>query len=168
MTVAAGDTPSADALNDPSGMLIAFLERATVSGTITNTPEIPILRGDAIPVASGRSYTITATPTVFASSIAGDLLEMKIRFSLAGAATIASTHLGSLVTDAKTAGGSQKVHGAVWLYTPASTGNLSILVSGIRTGGSGNCTIGSASSAYMLRILVSDTGLTVADSGVDL
>lgn len=168
MTIQAGDTPDADTLNDPKGTVIAYLERATASSTFTNTPEIPILRGDSIPVVNGRSYEIIATPTVFASSAAGDLIELKIRVSLSGAATIASTHLGSLVTDSKTAGGSQKVHGAEWLYTPGATGNLSLLVSGIRTGGSGNCTIGSAATAYMLRILVRDAGLTVADSGVDL
>jgi len=168
MTVSAGDTPTADTLNDPQGSIIAFLERSTASSNITNTPEIPILRGDSIPVVNGRSYEIVATPTVFASSVAGDLIEMRIRTSLSGAATIASTQLGSLITDSKTAGGNQKVHGATWLYTPGATGNLSVLVSGIRTGGTGNCTIGNPASAYMLRILVRDAGLTVADSGVDL
>lgn len=167
MTVAAGDTPSADTLNDPQGSIIAFLERATASTAFTTT-EQPILRGDSIPVVNGRSYEIVATPTVFASTVAADLIEMRIRASLAGAATITSTHVGSLVETSNSAGGNQKIKGAVWLYTPGATGNVSILASGIRMGGSGNCTIGHTASAYFLRILVRDAGLTITDSGVDL
>lgn len=165
--VAGGEIVSVTKLNDKAGTLIKYLERPTASSAFTTT-EIPILRGDDIAFVVGRAYEIVATPTVFGSSVAGDLIEMKARVNLAGAATITSTHIGSLVTDAKTSGGSQKVRGATWLYIPGSTALGSLLVSGIRTGGSGNCTIGTTISAYMLRVTVKDVGEAVADAGVDL
>lgn len=165
--VAAGDIVTVTKLNDRKGTVIAFGERASASSAFTTT-EIPILRLDAIAYVTGRDYEVEMTPTVFSSSVAGDLIEAKLRIDLTTTATITSTHVGSLVEDAKTSGGSQRVHGAIWKFSPGSTANGSLLISGIRTGGSGNCTLGSAVSAYMMRVIVRDIGESVADSGVDL
>jgi hypothetical protein len=165
--IAAADVVTVTRINDKAGTIIAFLERATASSTFTTT-EQPILRGDSIPVVSGRQYEITMTPTVYNSSVAADLIEVRARVAIGATATITSTHLGSRIDTANSGGGNQKAVGATWLYTPGSTGNLSLLISGIRTGGSGNCSIGSAASAYMLRIMVKDLGLAATDTGVDL
>lgn len=165
--VSAGDVVPVTRINDKAGTIIALMERATASTAFTTT-EQPILRGDSIPVVSGRQYEITMTPTVFASTVAADLIEARVRVAIGATATITSTHLGSRVDTANSAGGNQKVSGGTWIFTPGSTGNLSILVAGIRMGGSGNCTIGHTASAYMLRIMVKDLGLAVSDTGVDL
>lgn len=165
--IAVADIVSAARINDKAGTIIAQMERATASSTFTTT-EIPILRGDSIPVVNGRQYEIVMTPTVFGSSVAADLIEARIRGAIGATATITSTHIGSRVDTANSAGGNQKLSGGTFLYTPGSTGNLSLLVSGIRDGGTGNCFIGHTATAYMLRITVKDIGLAVPDIGVDL
>lgn len=165
--VSAGDVITVTKLNDRTGTVIKFLERGSASSTFTTT-ETPILRGDSIPFVTGRDYEIEMTPTPFSSSVAADVIDCRLRIDLTTTATITSTHIGSLVEAAKTSGGNQGVHGAIWKFTPGSTANGSLLISGIRVNGTGNCSLGSSISAYMMRVIVRDIGESVADSGVDL
>lgn len=165
--ISVGDIVAAARINDKAGTIIAYGERPTASSGFTTT-ETAILRLDGIPVISGRQYEITMTPTVVGSTVANDLIETPFRVAIGATATTTSTHIGSIVETANSAGGAQRVTGGTFLYTPGSTGNLSLLVSGLRTGGSGTCTLGSSTSAYMMRIIVKDLGLAVPDTGVDL
>lgn len=165
--IAVADVVTAARINDKAGTIIGYGERPTASTAFTTT-EQPIMRIDSIPVVNGRQYEIVMTPTVIASSVAADLVETRIRVAVAATATITSTHLGSLIETANSSSGNQKINGATWLYTPTSTGNLSLLVAGIRLGGTGSCAIGHTSTAYMLRIIVKDLGSAVSDTGVDL
>lgn len=169
MTVAAGDTPSADALNDPAGTTLAYGERTGLSSGSASTTSVPVLRLDAIPVVNGRQYEIVMGPCVIGGTVAGDLVEVVLYVSMSGAATTSSTHHRSMAEGVQSSSGSQRVTGTTWDYIPSATGNLSVLLAMRRGAGTGTVTIGHASaSQYYVRMWVRDCGLAPGDTGVDL
>lgn len=153
-------------LNDKIFGVLGLADRQS-AGTATAAVEQAYLRLDSVPIIGGEMYFIEISPFIFDSTVAGDLMECRIRINTAGNATTASTQLGTISTDSKTGSGSQRTKGGTFQYTAAANGNLSILLSYIRTGGTGNVRI-NASATNPCKITVRRGGTAPSDTGVDL
>lgn len=164
MTVTAGDTPSADTLNDPTGATVNRGNRTTTSSTTTT--ETAVLRVDAVPVVVGRIYWVVTNNLFFTSSVAADVVTGRIRANTAGNATTASTIVGE--------GGAQEPTTTAQgvpirvKYVPGATGNVSFLLSVARIGGTGNASIVCATNHPDIDLAIIDGGVDPGDTGVDL
>ena len=168
MSVAAGDTPSADALNDPQGSCVARGQRDS-SSTTTTTTEQPVMRIDAIAMVSGRRYEYHLSPVIGNSTVAADLISIRLRYSTTGVATITSTVLVDMEMASKSAGGSQQTQGFTVGYSPTGNETVSVLLTVVRSGGTGTVGIPvSAAPAYSIRLEMLDAGVDPGDTGVDL
>jgi hypothetical protein len=164
VTLAAGDTPSADVLNDSAGSIVRRGNRTTSSSTTTT--EAAVLRIDSVPVVNGRIYAVCTNSMFLQSSVAADVCVARIRFNTAGNATTASTLLGGL---SLTEPASSAQSGAARLkYIPGATGNVSFLLSVARQSGTGNCSLVTSANSPDLDIWVEDWDVDPGDSGVDL
>jgi len=136
MSVAAGDTPAADTLNDPQGSGVARGQRDS-SSTTTTTTEQPVMRIDAIAMVSGRRYEYHLSPVIVNSTVAADLISVRLRYSTTGAATITSTVIADMEVASKSAGGSQLTQGMTVGYSPTGNETVSVLLTVVRSGGTG-------------------------------
>lgn len=144
-----------------------YYERLT-DGTATTTTEQPYFRVDNIAVVSGQFWVFNLSPMIIDSTIAGDLVEVRLRYAIGATATIASTAVCAMVESAHSSAISQKVQGfQVGLKVP-STGNLSALVSYVRGSGTGSVRI-RASSSYPAQLIASlGTFETLTAAGTSL
>ncbi len=149
---------------------VAYYERTT-AGTVTTTTQQPYIRVDNIPIISGQAYLISLGPMIFNSSIMGDLISAFLRgVTAAGTgtlATIASPQFTALIDSAHTAGGSQKTLGMTYRYAATTTGYLSLLVSYVRSLGTGNVNI-IGQAGYPVQMSVFRIGTAKASSGTSL
>lgn len=164
----ADDTEAA--LNALQALIPVWSKRAerTTDGTATTTTEQPYLRLDSVPIVTGKGIRIWCPPMIFDSTVAGDLIQAVIRVSTSGAATISSTALTVLAQRAYSAAGNQETVGLSIPYIPATTGNLSILLSYVRAGGTGNVRIRAVSSIPAQINVDQYNGTAPANTGVSL
>ena len=166
--------PVTDAINDHENRIaalegqriLAYGERLT-NGTLTTTVEQGYLRIDGIPIINGQSYRIWTSPLIFESSVAGDLITAFLRVNTAGAATTGSSPFTLLADDAKTASGNQKTKGLTILYNGVVTGSLSILLSYVRSTGTGNVRI-NASAAIPAQMAIEAMGVNPGNTGISI
>lgn len=129
------------------------------------TTEIGILRLDNIAIQSGRMYLIWCPPIHVFSTVASDDVSGVLRYTVDGtAATTASTALHS--DPAKVSGASVDRGGSVapvGVLVPSADGVLSVLLSGVRTNGTGTCNL-----LATMNLLVEACGTAPTDTGVDL
>jgi hypothetical protein len=156
----------AAAVNALPGRVLARAYRDTDSGAYTTT-ETPYLRLDGIPITSGSTYKIFHSPIGFFSTVANDQLQIRIRVSTSGAATITSTLIGGVVESSLTAGGIQRFIGFQTLYVSSTTGSLSVLMSAIRLAGTGSGFV-DVSSTAPCAFWVEAGGEDPGDTGTDL
>jgi hypothetical protein len=139
-----------------------------VNSGVSTGVAIGVIRIDNIPIISGRVYTFNASPMYFVSTVAGDTIEVDLRTSTSGIATVGSPVYSALVDDVKTASNSsvvQRTKGMSIDYISATTGNLSLLLTVCRIGGTGSCQL-NASSTQPLDLWVTDEGADPGDSGI--
>jgi hypothetical protein len=156
----------AEYVDDTRTGLMRRAERVT-SGTATTTTEQPFMRLDDIAIDAGYAYLITVAPLIVDSTVAGDLITMPLRASTSGAATTASAQLTALVDTSQSAAGSQRTASFSKLYVASITGSLSLLLSYVRSVGTGNVRI-IASTTYPAEIVILRVGIDVGDTGIDL
>lgn len=164
---AAGDVVPVTAIDDLRGSMIGRHTRTTTSSTSTGT-EVGVVRLDGLAFVTGRNYEIGLGPVVVNSTVAGDLLEIRCRIDLTTTATTTSTHHGSLGQDSKSASSAQRLQGMIWPFTPASTATGSVLISMLRSTGTGTCSLLVPSAPYYIRVWVRDCGADPGDTGVDI
>ncbi len=141
----------------------------TTSSSTTTTTEIGVIRLDNLTLPAGRRFLFNVSPLIFNSTVAADLISVRLRASTSGAATTASTALADLVDTANTASGSQKTSGLVVPYSPSGAETLSVILTLQRTGGSG--TVGllvPASPTYDIRLDAYDIGVDPGSTGSNL
>lgn len=120
--------------------------RAT-SGTATAAVEKTYLRVDNIPIVSGQAYRIWTTPMLINGTVAGDTIQAILRGSTSGAATTSSTQLTYANGVLKSASSLvQPSLSLQVLYVASTTGTLSVLLSYIRIGGTGNVFLDAAAT----------------------
>jgi len=148
--------------------IVAWGNRTTTSTTFTST-EQGVLRLDSIPVVNGREYLIVVPAWIPNSTVASDAIETFFRVSTSGAATTSSTQMeGGTVMNSRSAAATQFVLGASARYKASATGTISILLSGVRSAGTGTCSLVASAGKYALNMLVYDMGVGVSDTGVDI
>lgn len=135
--------------------------RPTASATTTTT-EIGVLRVDGIPIVSGRAYRIWTSPLFLYSSVTNDIVDARIRASTSGAATTASTQIGNPLR-LKTDSGPGVSSPMSVIYPATVTGTLSVLLTVVRTSGTGNVQLLIGED-----LIIEDVGIDPGDTGVDL
>lgn len=161
---------------DASVVDIAKLEAAEIGyayrdtpGTATAAVEQPYLRLDNLLLENGESYFAFTPPLIIDSTVAADLVQVALRYSLSGVATTASTQLTLLAQPSKSASGAQNTAmlGKRFTYTGGGTGVMSLLLSFVRSAGTGNVRI-NATATIPAEITVVHLGTLKANSGVSL
>ncbi|HSW66655.1 MAG TPA: hypothetical protein VLI54_05960 [Bacillota bacterium] len=147
-------------VNCLSGGIIARANRTTNKGSITGT-EVGILRIDNMTLVNGRRYAVYCSPSRFDSTVDTDITAMRLRLNQSGTATTSSTAL----IYAEEPDQRSMTCGTAFTAT-ADTTNASLLLSGIRTLGSGTSTW--LADAGNFDMWVVDQGVDVGDTGVDL
>lgn len=160
----AGDIVPVTAIDDKAGRIIAFGQRVT-SKTYTGT-EVGVLRLDSVPLVAGRRY-IFETSSLEMSTVSGETGKANFRINTAGTATTSSTLLIGATGNANTAFSPTQGPTVRVSYSPGSTGNVSLLLTLLRSGGSGNVTL-TGSSTQPIEMYVIDHGPDPGDSGVDI
>jgi hypothetical protein len=149
-----------------SQRIVARGRRNTSTGNVTTT-ETGVLRIDNIPVIAGGSYRISTSNMNLDGSVDNDVGTARIRVATGAfgtTATIASTLIGYLRNTIDSAANSNVLNLQAF-YFPSSDTYLSVLLSIIRQGGSGNIIIfGSASD--LLDLTVEYSGADPGDTGV--
>lgn len=150
----------------PQGV-IARADRTTSSSTTTT--EVGVLRLDNIPIKAGRFYKVCVAGIILNSTVAGDLLEARIRGNTAGVATTGSTQFGSMADSSHSASGSQKVQPVQAMYPiPGGDVTLSVLLSIARVTGTGTVGIPVTAPQYNIDMWVEDLGIAPSDTGTDI
>jgi hypothetical protein len=166
--------PMTDAVNDyenriavlESQRLLAYGLRTT-NGTTTTTTEQGYMRLDGVPIISGQTYRIWTSPFIMESSVANDLLTCPIRVNTSGAATTGSTQITGLADTSFSASLNQRTKSITVLYIATVTGALSILLSYVRSNGSGNVRI-NASSIFPAQLAIEAMGANPGNTGVSI
>lgn len=142
------------------GTIIARANRGTDSSTTTS--EIGVLRLDSIPIVNGVVYLLQSGP-MYLLSTTGDIVNIRFRYNTAGAATTGSTQIGQAF---QTITNSSQPTSAMLnvLYTAATTGSLSVILTLARSSGSGNAKTFGPSEFWVKVGSIADPG----DTGVDI
>lgn len=142
--------------------------RLTTSNVSTGT-EVEVLRIDGVPTIAGRLYRVYCTTgMIFKSTVAGDTMEARLRYATGGeSATITSTVIAFKAETARTASGSQATDGINALLVSPGDGVMSVLLSIVRTGGTGSCSF-DAGANYPIQVAVEDIGVDPGNTGVNL
>lgn len=142
------------------GTIVARANRGSSSSTTTT--EIGVLRLDNIPIVNNVLYVVESAP-MYILSASGDIVNIRFRYNTAGAATTASTQLGT---------GCQVITNAIQpvtamlrtRYLAATTGTVSILLSVGRAAGTGNTQVFGESDFWITSLGIVDPG----DTGTDI
>lgn len=144
--------------------LVGFGSRPT-SSTATAT-EVGVLRVDDIPVMLGRSYLIKVTPA-HCQGNAGVVVAARFRITTDGSdAGTGSTEVRYVQTTILTGTPDQPIN-IEHVYKPASDHLLSVLLTVGKIAGAGNVTL-IGGGTKTIDLCIYDTGLAVADTGVDI
>lgn len=160
-----GDPVTADSLDTylPLGV-IRRGRRTTPTGNITTT-ETGVLRLDNIPIVVNHLYSISTSNINLDGTVANDIGNVRIRVDATGAsATIASTQIGQLRQTMDDPTNSNILPENTY-YLAAATGSLSVLLSAIRTSGTGNVVL-FCSNTDILDMVITDLGVDPGDTGV--
>lgn len=149
-----------------SSGLIAYGSRVTNTGTTTTT-ELPVLSLSDVHVKAGVAYHIYSSAFIFDSSVLGDTVRATLRFTTDGTApTITSTPLTASELTV-TGGGNQARTSLSKIYLPTTDQVLNILMTVVRTAGTGNVDLQHVNGAD-IDIGVEAVGVAPADTGVAL
>lgn len=145
-----------------TGVLARGKRTSNSSGATT---EIGVLRLDDIPISSGHLiYVCTSAIRIF-STVASDDVAAVLRYTTDGSTpTTSSTEAGRAI--AKVSGASVDRGG--WVapsgsYTPAGDETLSVLLSVVRTNGTGTVNL-----LANMELFIVDLGIDPGDTGTDL
>lgn len=144
---------------------VARAQRTTTTGTITTT-ETGVLRIDNIPVFNGRAYRLSCSNINVDTSVANDIASVVIHYSTSGTATTASSIMGTLRTTIDDATNSN-ILALTCYYYPSADATLSVLLSCVRTAGTGNIIV-FCSGSQILDMVLMDEGVAPANTGVVL
>ena len=134
--------------------------RSTDGGPTSGTTELALLRLSNMEFVDGRAYRIEASELRSDQSVAGDHFKWQLRYSTSGDATTSSAVLIRSEATADT----DSIPPLIGYIRPTADGTYSVLVSIVRTSGSGTTTT-KADDENDLSIVVYDEGFSVADTG---
>lgn len=134
----------------------------------TTTTETGVLRIDSIPILNGRFYKVCTSGLILNSTVAADLIEIRIRGNTGGVATTGSTQFGSLADSSYSASASQKVQSVQSIWVGVADVTLSVLLSVARVSGTGTVGIPVTAPQYNIDMWVEDLGPDPTDTGTDI
>lgn len=138
-----------------------------LSNSSTTTSEIGVLRLDDVELLADHVYEIQTSSLLVTSSVANDIVHVKLRYTTDGSTPSTSSTLltqsGERIEVTASGGYTQ----AIGTYAPSSDEALSVLLTVARNSGTGNVSINYASVAP-IEILVIDLGEDPGDTGVDI
>lgn len=155
------------ALETGAQAVIARARRTTATGAITTT-ETGVIRIDNIPVQAGKIYRIGTSNVNMDGSVANDTAACRFRVafsaSLGTVATTASPQIANIrqTMDDIT---NSNIFPSQCFYLATADGYISILMSAVRTSGTGNLII-FCSGVDILDFVVEYGGTAPADTGV--
>lgn len=146
--------------------MIAYGSRTTNTGTTTTT-ELAVLSLSDVHVKAGVAYHIYSSAFIFDSSVLGDTVRATLRFTTDGTSpTITSTPLTASELTV-TGGGNQARTSLSKIYLPTDDQVLNILMTVVRTAGTGNVDLQHVNGAD-IDIGVEAVGVAPADTGIAL
>jgi hypothetical protein len=141
----------------------------TTATAATAAADLGVLRLDDIPLLTGRQYRIWTPPLHMDSTATNDEIRARLRFSLVGAATIASAVLpGATVHVRQTDGNVSDDKSIATPYTPAGNENMSLILCVGKIAGAGNVSLNNSDADHHIAVVVEDIGPAQAQSGVVL
>lgn len=165
MGALAGQIADPATYNDDVRKRVARGKRTTDSAVSTNT-ETMVLRLDGLYLKAGRSYQFMTSSLLTQSTVANDVIAVRLRYETADTATTSSGVVAYTQNRRTLNGTPENTHLSVD-YTPVADETGSLLLTVARTGGTGDCIIAGA-AAYPICVYVNDMGVDVGDTGVDL
>lgn len=135
--------------------------RTTSTGNVTTT-ETGVLRLE-VPVYAGRLYMIKTSNINIDTSVDNDIGRVAVRYSTSGNATTSST-LGNYVRETIDSATNSNVHDLTMFYVASADATLSVLLTLLRQGGTGNLIV-FCSGTDILDLVVTDLGPDPGDSG---
>lgn len=150
-----------------NGQARGIIKRADrSSNSSTTTTEIGVLRLDGIVVSTGRALIVSTNPMYLFSSVANDIVEIRLRYTTDGSNATTSSPIMPKATAQdrvyNTSGGPTQMIETE--YTPAGipSETLSILLTVTRISGTGTVAV------FASAIKVSDVGIDPGASGVSI
>jgi hypothetical protein len=149
------------------GTIIARANRATSSSATTT--EIGVLRLPVGSLPAGQTVLIKTSPLALISSVGNDTVSALMRYTTDGSTpSTGSTIMPETTVQRRLTGTAIDESCVVCAaYTPGAAVNLTVLLTVIRGGGSGNAQI-YASSTKHIEIMVVAAGTDPTDTGVDI
>lgn len=143
--------------------------RRTTSSTGT-TSEVGVLRLDGVSLISGRLYAVRTGLLALNGTVATDTFFARIRYDTTGAnATTSSTILpGADAQDEENDASWHSTKSISALYVPGANQTVSFLLTAGRLIGSGTVTLQATATDRLIEMLVTDLGVDVGDTGVDI
>lgn len=150
--------------------VVARGRRVTSTAAITTT-EVGVLRIDNIPVQAGKIYRISTSNINMDGSVANDIATCRFRLGFGVApgtiATTASTFLGYIRVVQDDASQSNVVS-AQTFYVATQDGYISVMLTCVRQGGTGNIVVFCSTGADSLDLTVEYGGDDPGDTGVTI
>lgn len=151
--------------NHVPGAVIARADRATSSSATTT--ELAVVRLSKVPVISGLGYQITSSNLILDSTVDGDTVLARLRFTDNGVdADLADVLFGG-VKSVSAASSGQVVLPILRNYYPTTTHMLSLLLTIGREAGSGNVSL-TVSPGFPIEMTVTCLGPAPSETGVDI
>lgn len=144
--------------------LVKYGAVTTASGVSTSSTAVGVMRLDSISLLSGRAYLISCPAMHPTSTVTTDVMRVEVRGSTSGTATTASAVIPGLQAYALFG----QPMSLETVYQPGSNQTLSLILCIARDSGSGNVTMLADTSGRLSQIIVTDIGLAVSNSAVDL
>lgn len=165
---AVGFVSTIGALNPTPGQIIARGARSTQS-TATDATEIGVVRVDNVAMYPGRAYVILVGNIQLGSTVANDVVLVRVRIDLAGTATTASAELGALRERVQLTGFRPILPLVTKYYHPAGdpVGVASLLLTVARATGTGDVHV-APTATQTIEITVLDVGDAPPNTGVVL
>lgn len=165
--VSAGAPILASTINDLIAASLNRLvqgNRATASSTTSGTTELGILRLDNLVLKNGYAYEFVCGNIRPTLSVPTDHFKLLLRYSSAGAATTSSTEIGRAEETVASLNNWPMPTG--WVLPGADTTTASVLLSVVRTSGTGTFTTNADTGGLWLTVV--NHGVAAADTGVDI
>jgi len=134
--------------------------RSTAAGPTSGTTELAILRLSNMALVDGRTYRVEVSECRHDQSVSTDHFKWNLRYSTSGDATTSST----VLTRSEGTADTDTLPPIIGYFRPTADGTYSVLVSILRTSGTGTATT-VPDDENDLSIVVYDMGFEVADTG---
>lgn len=149
-----------------SGQILSYHKRTSSKTFLAAGAELGVARLNSIALLGGYRYTI-CTSNLTISTVSGETGKASLRYSTSGTAGTSDTILGSVEANTNTAFRPVQTPAMAFTYSPGANVTFSVVLTILRSGGSGNVTMNGASD-QPIELWIVANGPDTGDTGVDL